>query len=370
MDGGSLIGKGAYGCVFVPPLLCKSGQVPQGKMVGKLTMPGDAGQEIKIANRLRQFPLHRNYFVLAEPETCEPAERQKQTDINLARHKCTPLNGPDHRLEYDKVVQMFTPFGGSSFWKVLKSSDIHPSRFDFFGFMRHMLEAGGSLHLAGIVHYDIYPPNILVDDKGVPRIIDFGISFAVQDISKQLIDNHFKELDFGIEPTVVDEVLDVEPPEITVMNALEEKYSLEDAIKFTILGKPALRNVEKFLGKPRLESEQELADFWSSSKATLAHDWTTCWKLYWPAIDSWSLGAIFLNLLKSQLTWPEFTQGPWKQKETVVRSVLLGLLHPNPRLRLDCIEALHQIDPENIWLKRFGKAWLEKRQQQRATASV
>lgn len=351
--------------MFVPPLICQSGFVPKGKMVGKLTMPGDAAQEIKIANRLRQFPLHRNYFVLPEPETCVPAERAKQKDINLAANKCTPLNGPDHRLEYKDTVQMFTPFGGSSFYKVLKSSDIHPSRFDFLGFMKHMLQAGGSLALSGIVHYDIYPPNILIDDKGVPRIIDFGLSFAVQDIDKDLVDAHWKELDFGLESSVVDEVLDVEPPEITVMNTLQEKYSLEEAIKLTVVGKPAFRSVEKYLGKSRSKIEEELHTFWRTSKAAISKDWVTCWKLYWPSIDAWSLGAIFLNLLKSQLTWPEFSQGVWEKQEKQIRSVILGLLHPSPRLRLDCIEALHMLDPESAWLKRFGSKWLQTRQEQR-----
>jgi serine/threonine protein kinase len=366
MDGGALIGKGSYGCVFVPPLLCKSDYVPKGKMVGKLTMPGDAAQEIKIANRLRQFPLHRNYFVLPEPETCIPAEREKQKDANLASHKCTPLNGPDHRLEYKDTVQMFIPFGGSSFYKVLKSSNIHPSRFDFLGFMKHMLQAGGSLALSGVVHYDIYPPNILIDDKGVPRIIDFGISFVVQDIDKRLLETHWKELDFGLDSNVVDEVLDVEPPEITIMNAMLEKYSLDEAIKLTVAGKPAFRNTEKYLGKARSAMEAELHEFWQTSKAAMSKDWVTCWKLYWPAIDAWSLGAIFLNLLKSQLTWPEFSQGIWRQHEKRIRSVLLGLLDPSPRLRLDCIEALHELDPENTWLKRFGQTWLQKRKEQRA----
>jgi hypothetical protein len=76
--GGKQIGEGTYGCAFVPPLACKSGLVVPGEMVGKLTSKGDARREIFIANRLRQMPLYANYFLLPEPESCEPLEKSKQ----------------------------------------------------------------------------------------------------------------------------------------------------------------------------------------------------------------------------------------------------------------------------------------------------
>ena len=73
-----------------------------------------------------------------------------------------------------------------------------------------------------------------------------------------------------------------------------------------------------------------------------------------------------MDVLKSLLLLPEFTQGPYKTRKASVLATLRGLLNPNPRERLDCIEALALFDPGNPWLARFGQKWLESRKQQRA----
>ena len=44
MEGGRILGQGAYGCVFTPPLLCKKKDVVKDK-VGKLTSEKDAYRE-------------------------------------------------------------------------------------------------------------------------------------------------------------------------------------------------------------------------------------------------------------------------------------------------------------------------------------
>lgn len=42
-----------------------------------------------------------------------------------------------------------------------------------------LLEALGRLHWAGVVHRDIKPPNVLVDDTGRVTIVDFGVAWEV-----------------------------------------------------------------------------------------------------------------------------------------------------------------------------------------------
>jgi hypothetical protein len=89
------------------------------------------------------------------------------------------------------------------------------------------------------------------------------------------------------------------------------------------------------------------------------------WKIYWPGFDAWSIGCLIMDILKSLLLLPEFTQGPYRTKKAAVLATLRGLLNPNPRDRLDCIEALALFDPGSAWIERFGKAWLLTRKRQR-----
>jgi serine/threonine protein kinase len=367
MDGGRYLGSGTYGCVFSPPLLCKSEKTSRKDAVGKITIRMDGKQEIEAANAIRRIPLATNYFILPEPESCEPQDLNKQTEKKSELDLCFAPGKT--QLDYKDAIQIFEPFGGTMpFYKVMQTSDLGPQRFDFFAFFRHMLEAGSTLLIAGVCHYDLHPGNILVDDKGVARILDFGMSFTKESIRNDLLANRWKVLVFGQEQQISPHILNSEPPEITVMTAIrEQEYRFEDALKYTIVGKPIFRSLEKIYGISRVSSANELRSFWQTSQVSQDEDWARFWQLYWPGYDAWALGAISLSLLQMLIVNPAFTTSDaWKQRQGAIRTALRGLLEPSPRKRLDCIEALAIFDPDNLWIQRFGGKWLEERKRQRA----
>ena len=370
MEGGRLLGQGSYGCVFSPPLLCSSGNgKTQKREVGKITLKDDADKEIAVANKLREMPLVANYFILPYPESCLPKEVSSQKDQDL--QLCIPITREnEYRLNWSETKQIFQPYGGNQpFYAILNSKDLHPSRFDFYSFMQHLLEAGALLVKAGVSHFDLHPNNLLVDEKGVVRILDLGQAFLSKSITPDVPEERWKQLFFGIEASNIrphDVILNAEPPEISIMNGIRNNILASNAILYTVAGKPIFADMERYLGISKRKSQGEIQRFWETSEAAKQGDWTKIYELYWPGFDAWSVGAILLTVLKTQLTWPQFTEGVWKQKKIAVMQALRGLLHASPRDRMDCMEALVVFDPGNLWIEKFGKDWLNKREKQRA----
>ena len=46
----------------------------------------------------------------------------------------------------------------------------------------HLAEAVAAVHSAGILHRDLKPGNVLLDQKGLPHICDFGIAMPIADL--------------------------------------------------------------------------------------------------------------------------------------------------------------------------------------------
>jgi serine/threonine protein kinase len=367
MEGGRFLGSGTYGCAFTPPLLCKSEKQKDYGKVGKITEERFAKQEIQVANKIRKIPLSRNYFLFAEPEACDLAPEERQTDPGLQQCK-EEFEERENDLEFDKLQQIIQPFGGTKpFYELFYSSSLHPRNFDFFHFMRHLLEAGATLLKAGVVHFDIHPGNMLIDKHKIVRILDFGLAFSTENINDVTLRGRWKRLRFGFEENAGHPANhNSEPPEITIMNAIREnRYTINQAINLTILGKQIFLDMDKVLGMSKTMCQKDMNSFWTTSNAAKKRDFVKLWKIYWPGFDAWAIGCILMETLKSLLLLPDFMKGPFHQRKALVLATLRGLLDPNPKDRLDCIEALALFDPGNPWLSRFGQDWLAARKRQR-----
>jgi serine/threonine protein kinase len=369
MEGGHLLGQGSYGCVFTPPLLCKSHKVQKFKRVGKITEMDDAEHEIQIANHLRKMPFVKHYILLPDPESCEPAPLSQQKDKEIRQCEATSREN-SYQVPWSESRQLFLPFGGRKpLGNMILASNIHPSSFSFLDFMKHILEAGSLLLVAGICHYDLHPNNFLQDPYGVVRILDLGQAFDARTITEETVKTRWKQLMFGFEEDAPNSmVTNAEAPEITIINAMRNQFEQDEAIQNVIQGKTVFRDMERVLGISRETCFHKLQKFFETSQSIKQRDWVQFYKLYWTGFDAWSIGSLLLKILQYQISWTEFLQEPeWQKNQTTVKLALQGLLNPNPHKRLDCVEALFLMDPSNKWIQQFGKAWLEKRQRIRAS---
>ena len=129
--GGKIVGVGSYGCVFDKPLKCAGKKkISKKNKISKITMDFDAEQEVSIANILRKRPLWQNFFVLADPESCKLAPMKQQSEKDL--DQCDPVFREQSPIPYSEMTQIFFPWGGRAFGNVFYSTNIHPTKFDFY----------------------------------------------------------------------------------------------------------------------------------------------------------------------------------------------------------------------------------------------
>jgi len=346
MEGGKYIGKGAFACVFQGPLLCKKKQLSKAG-VGKITAREDVVPELHAYTVLHKIDEVNNYFIISN-SACTPRELEEQVDPEVK--KCHLLNN----TKLGDLAQLGMPYGG------IKLSTLHlrgNNRVNFFILMRQLLEAGSLMLLHGFVHYDIHYGNIIIDKYNTPRIIDYGQSFSIDQISDETIGDRRKEID----PSHP-----VEPPEITFLTCITKGYTFEETLINIIPNKLVLYKIEKILGTSVKKQIASLATFLKNSNAFLTHDNVKFWKLYYPAFDSWSIGVLLLQYLEKFFISYEFTESSeWKLKHVIIYDVLRKMTLANPKDRIDCVEALNMLDPFNDIYLKYGVKWLTAKKIQR-----
>jgi serine/threonine protein kinase len=244
----------------------------------------------------------------------------------------------------------------------IESYNFNPAKFNIYYFIAHILEAGAILTLHGIIHRDLHRGNILLDKRGMPRIIDFGLTLFKQ--KKYVIDDFL----FGYDPKY-----NQEPPEFSLWNVVEDsksmffmKKSLGGVIKEIVDTKPIISSSRVITKKTRDQQIQDLEEYINSSKSFIERDFTKWWDTYWSKVDAWSIGAIITALISKLSAFPSFnTNQSYTAHKDKIHSIVSGLLELDPRKRIDLVEALHMFNPNSYVLKKYGADWLKMRIQQK-----
>lgn len=144
---------------------------PDMGMVGKLTPElGAVAHELWMANRVRIVDPESRFTLVPEPGWCGVAEIPEACDSVLALKTVMQRR----RGQTPTMYRLLMPYGGVELYKT------PPSR-DLFDGVRTMLKGLRKLLFAGVAHGDLHCSNLLVDDAGVVRIIDFGLGMMSLD---------------------------------------------------------------------------------------------------------------------------------------------------------------------------------------------
>jgi len=352
MIGGRIRGQGTYGCVFQPALKCrgKKNSNTNLTMVGKITSKDSARNEIAIAKILHTIPNASDYVILAEEETCIPRTRSRQSDKDIEQCELIAT------MKLENTVQILMPWGGYP----LSSINLDPYVFNYIKFVEDILACGTFLLVNDLCHFDLWGNNFLFDKQNKPRVIDFGLTFEASKLNIREIASRWRVI-------AVDH--DTETPEVTLMLGSQQNISISSLIRGLVSEKPAVQRLQVLCDVDPNEWSSELYQWTLDSKSFQQHDWLSCWKVYWPGFDAWSIGAVLLNVLEIQMSIPEFVNSnSWKEKGPMIKKIIRGLCRSHPAYRIDTAEALNLLTEGKhplISSGSSGSAWIQDKKKHR-----
>lgn len=338
-DGGALLGQGVFGCIFEPVPYCANGSVfkniGDAPAVGKLTSE-DPKAELAIGTAIMALPLASAYFALPSAG-CQPSMPIKDPEAK----GCRVITESGEGTKFSLLIM---PAGGQQILKY--GLDIERLEKNYKHIFTHLLEGGIIYQNAGYVHNDIHMGNILVDDKGVARFIDFGLAFKIANVKV------WEDANFGrtFKPNH-----GWQAPEVHAWRMRYSGENLVDGVRKLKKLNPEYAKMEHQFAwrKPALRA---LADLFTTSNVVVAKDEAGFIREYGKKFDSWRVGLCMWFLWDDMLRWPLFVKTDLYKERELIRKVLGGLTDFDPRTRLTYADALHILDPTSTMLQSKAPA--------------
>ena len=317
--------EGSFGCAYTPPIKCKrSKSVSKKRLVGKILPKTDVGVELSLNKLIQSIPRYEDYYILQVQEDCSAK------DFEVARPYYESPCKLYKAKKDSELAQLVSPYGGVALHKVSFGSN-----FDYMKNFKHLLRGVAQLHEKGIVHFDLHMANVLLDYQGILHIIDFGISFAVPNVTKELVNEHQVNFSPGYA---------VEAPDLTMQRAIYDGVNMERALTMLIHEKKVLHIAASLFGLSLYEQKISLQRFCYEDRSMIEEDWVTFYKTYGFKWDTWCVGMIFTYILQDMLLQPQFIENTWRVNKGKIRTAIRSLLRTDPRERATAAEALSYLE--------------------------
>ena len=294
--------------------------------MGKITSEDDS-DELAIGKAIMALPLAGQYFALPSAG-CRP----QMPIIDPEAKGCRVITESGEGTKFSMLIM---PDGGQQLLKY--GLDLQRLAANFKRIFIHLLEGAVIYHKAGYVHNDIHMGNILMDDAGVARYIDFGLAFRMADVKR------WDDANLGtrFRPKYV-----WQAPEIHAWRMVLNGVRLADGVR-------QLKEINPEYGKlehqypTRKNAVTALADLLTSSKEVARRDGVEFIRKYGTRFDAWRIGLCMWFLWEDLLAWNPFVQTAIYRERELIRRALGGLTDFDPRKRLTVGAALAVLDPNN-----------------------
>lgn len=324
--GGRLLGRGVFGCTFDPAPRCAGGKVFQEigglPAVGKITIE-DSEDELSIGREIMALPLAKQYFALPSAG-CVPATPVQDEDVK----KCGIITD---RGEKTTLSMLLMPAGGSALSKVVDRNKEWVAE-NYVRMFVHLLEGMEIYQNAGFVHNDIHDGNILVDERGVARYIDFGLAFRMADVDR------WENANLGrtFKPKYV-----WTPPEIHAVRMYFGGISTAAGVAELMRVNPDYVDIQRMFPK-RERCVDALSRFMTEDPTVLAgRGGVRVIQQYGKRFDWWRIGFCMFVVWNDLVNWSGFWNTPlYKEQRARVLEVVDGMTQWDPRRRWSPARAL------------------------------
>jgi serine/threonine protein kinase len=178
--GGKLLDEGGYGCVYHPSINCDGNESNNMKYISKISVENeDILREIKISKLIKSIPNY-NYFFAPIETSCPISINKISNDIV---GNCTIIK-EKKKLGISKFLVNDVLFvKGDKLSEFLEKKHKSPNfAKTYYRIFLHLIEAINLLQKYNLVHYDIKPANIMIDENTEkPLLIDFGITIPINE---------------------------------------------------------------------------------------------------------------------------------------------------------------------------------------------
>lgn len=331
--GGALIGKGEYGCIFAPAPRCAGGHVFErvggAAAVGKVTEKDwISDSELRISKAISVLPLAKNYFAVPVEE-CTPATPIADPDVG----KCSALR--EWEREKAPVTMAVMPAGGVTLQK-WADSNLRRAANQYENLFIHLLEGMIIYQSAGFVHNDIHWGNILVDERGVSRYIDFGLAFRPAGV-RRWADT---KLGLTFKPEYI-----WQAPEIHALRMYRDRRTVAEGARLLREKSEEFGQLERtFPRRQRLEDAmgEFLRRVDQSEEGLVAYIRENGARLDW-----WRLGLCMWQMWTDMMMdLSDFTAMPvYRERREVLMRVVDGMTRFNPAERMSPVMALGLLKP-------------------------
>jgi serine/threonine protein kinase len=334
--GGKLLQTGLHGCVFDTIPRCKGrartirdGRYSRDKRrtrrVVKLLDIKDktVGTELLVSRQLAQMPNYADYFILID-DVCLGDDMSQNVDWS----KCGLFKQGPKRLA--PFVQLRMKYGGMRLTEY--ALNINKLLKNWINIQVHLAEALHILHSHNWVHGDFHFGNIVVDDKNVARIIDFGLTYNVNTIQ----DKHVVNMTFL--PTY-----DNYAPELDFLSGSFSIHDKRELVNAIYRRKNILKEIDEAF-PTSMGTLGEMINFAERVDIRGVGDAVVFLQKYGTLSDMWTFGYDFYKLYMLMLSVPEVIDSKfYKYHNGDQMRILRGLLQVDPRKRLTSEQLLTEL---------------------------